>query len=81
MAQGAWRSFAPGSTAGNHNLALWKWSERLPHQVRVHNPGKRLRKDGRSWRAGMRSIAPPTTVIPAQEGTQTCHPIFSQCWT
>lgn len=44
------RSVAPGSTAANTNLVLWRWSDKLPHQVRVHDPGKRLPKDGSSWR-------------------------------
>lgn len=43
------RSFAPGSTADNVNLVLWRWGDRLPHQVRVHDPGKRLPKDDSSW--------------------------------
>lgn len=43
------RSFAPGSTADNINLVLWKWGRDLPHRVRVHDPDERLPKDGRSW--------------------------------
>lgn len=43
------RSFAPGSTSDNHNLVLWKWSGDLPHRVSVHDPDKRLPKDGKSW--------------------------------
>lgn len=45
------RSFAPGSTVDNHNLVLWKWSSKLPHKVRVHDPDGRLPKDGRSWKS------------------------------
>lgn len=43
------RSFAPGSTENNINLVLWRWSDKLPHKVRVHDPDRRLPKDGRSW--------------------------------
>lgn len=43
------RSFAPGSSAENINLVLWRWSEKPPHQVRMHDPGKRLPKDDSSW--------------------------------
>lgn len=43
------RSFAPGSTADNTNLVLWRWSDAPPHQVRVHDPARRLPKDGTSW--------------------------------
>lgn len=43
------RSFAPGSTADNHNLVLWTWGEDLPHLVRVHDPERRLPRDGSSW--------------------------------
>jgi RES domain-containing protein len=35
-------SFAPGATAGDHNLVLWDWSEGSPHQVRVFDPSGRL---------------------------------------
>lgn len=45
------RSFAPGSTPDNKNLVLWRWSASLPHQVRVHDPQRRLPKDGSSWNA------------------------------
>lgn len=42
-------SFAPGATQRDHNLVLWDWSERPPHQVRVFDPGGRLPRDQRSW--------------------------------
>lgn len=45
------RSFAAGSTHSNTNLVLWRWSGRLPHRVRVHDPDGRLPKDGSSWKA------------------------------
>jgi RES domain-containing protein len=44
------RSFAPGATAEDHNLVLWRWSERPPHRVQVFDPSGRLRKDQLSWR-------------------------------
>jgi RES domain-containing protein len=31
-------SFAPSATSSDQNLVLWNWSERPPHQVRVHDP-------------------------------------------
>lgn len=45
------RSFAPGSTAENHNLVLWRWGNDLPHRVRVHDPDGRIPRDGSSWNA------------------------------
>lgn len=45
------RSFAPGSTTDNHNLVLWRWSDDLPHRVRIHDPDGRLPRDGSSWTA------------------------------
>ena len=38
-------SFAPGATAEDHNLVLWRWDENPPHQVRVFDPSGRLPKD------------------------------------
>jgi RES domain-containing protein len=43
-------SFAPGATADDHNLVLWRWSEGPPHQIRVFDPSGRLPKDQLSWR-------------------------------
>jgi len=43
-------SFAPGATAEDHNLVLWRWDENPPHQVRVFDPSGRLPKDQLSWR-------------------------------
>jgi RES domain-containing protein len=42
-------SFAPGASASDHNLVLWDWSDRLPHQVRVYDPSGRLPKNQLSW--------------------------------
>jgi RES domain-containing protein len=50
MAGGLVPSFAPGATAEDHNLVLWRWSDRPPHQVRVFDPSDRLPKDQLSWR-------------------------------
>ena len=43
------RSYAPGSTADNHNLILWKWSDDLPHRIRVHDPDGKVPKNVKSW--------------------------------
>jgi RES domain-containing protein len=37
-------SFAPGATMKDHNLVLWRWSARPPHQVQVFDPSGRLPK-------------------------------------
>jgi RES domain-containing protein len=42
-------SFAPGANAEDHNLVLWRWSNRPPHRVRVYDPSGRLPKDQLSW--------------------------------
>ena len=42
-------SFAAGAKPGAANLVLWRWGADMPHQVRVHDPGGRLPRDGRSW--------------------------------
>lgn len=42
-------SFAPGATANNHNLVLWRWGPDLPHQVIVYDPSGRLPKDRSAW--------------------------------
>ena len=43
-------SFAPGATAVNCNLILWRWSHDLPAKVDVFDPSHRLPKDQASWR-------------------------------
>lgn len=43
-------SFAPGATADDRNLALWRWGPHLPHRVTVHDPSGRLPKNQLSWR-------------------------------
>jgi RES domain-containing protein len=42
-------SFAPGATVDDHNLVLWRWSDRPPHRVQVFDPSGRLPKDQLSW--------------------------------
>ena len=42
-------SFAPGATAEDHNLVLWRWSDQRPHRVQVFDPSGRLPKDQLSW--------------------------------
>jgi RES domain-containing protein len=42
-------SFFPGARPSDRNLVLWKWSDRLPHLVRVHDPDGRLPRDKSSW--------------------------------
>jgi RES domain-containing protein len=43
-------SYAPGAGGADHNLALWDWSDRLPHRIAVFDPSGRLPKDQLSWR-------------------------------
>ena len=43
-------SYAPGATAADHNLVLWRWGDDAPHRVRVYDPSGRLPKDQLSWR-------------------------------
>lgn len=43
-------SFASRAKAGDFNLVLWDWSERLPHRVVVFDPSGRLPKNQQSWR-------------------------------
>ena len=43
-------SFAPGATAEDQNLVLWKWAKSLPHKVSVHDPSGRLPRDQLSWK-------------------------------
>ena len=42
-------SFAPGARDEDHNLVLWNWSDRPPHQVAVFDPSGRLPKNRLSW--------------------------------
>ncbi len=49
-------SFASGATTNDHNLVLWRWSDRLPHRVIVYDPSGRLPKDQLSW--GQREVEP-----------------------
>ena len=42
-------SFAPGASSSDGNLVLWRWSDRPPHQVRVHDPAGRLPRSPASW--------------------------------
>jgi RES domain-containing protein len=42
-------SFFPGAGAKDVNLILWRWGDRLPARVRVHDPERRLPRNRRSW--------------------------------
>ena len=42
-------SFAPGATADDTNLVLWRWSAARPHLCTVHDPSGRLPKNQLSW--------------------------------
>lgn len=42
-------SFAPGSSANDFNLVLWRWGTSLPHRVAVFDPTGRLPKNQLSW--------------------------------
>lgn len=43
-------SFANGATADDHNLVLWRWGAKPPHQVSVYDPTGKLPKNQLSWR-------------------------------
>jgi RES domain-containing protein len=43
-------SYATAARDGDHNLVLWDWSDRPPHQITVFDPSGRLPKDQLSWR-------------------------------
>jgi RES domain-containing protein len=43
-------SFVGGADAGDFNLVLWDWGDRLPHKVSVFDPSGRLPKSQLSWR-------------------------------
>lgn len=42
-------SFAPGAPGSDRNVVFWRWSDTLPHQVRVIDDDRRLPKDASSW--------------------------------
>jgi RES domain-containing protein len=42
-------SFVNGAGAGDVNLVLWGWSDRLPHKVAVFDPSGRLPWSQLSW--------------------------------
>lgn len=42
-------SYAPGATAADRNLVLWRWGRDLPHKVEVFDPSGRLPKNQLSW--------------------------------
>jgi RES domain-containing protein len=42
-------SFAPGATAVMRNVVFWRWSDGLPHKVRVVDDFGRLPRDRSSW--------------------------------
>ena len=42
-------SYAPGATAEDGNLVLWRWGAEGGCRVAVHDPDGRLPRDGRSW--------------------------------
>jgi RES domain-containing protein len=42
-------SLVRGAVAGDVNLVLWDWSDRLPHKVAVYDPSGRLPKSQLSW--------------------------------
>lgn len=42
-------SFAPGATADDRNLILWRWGPDKPHRISVHDPSGRLPKNQLSW--------------------------------
>jgi RES domain-containing protein len=43
------RSFAPGATEVDTNLVLWRWGDRPPHRVTLHDPERRLPRNQKSW--------------------------------
>jgi RES domain-containing protein len=42
-------SFAPGASANDANLVLWRWGADLPHRVAVFDPAGRLPRNQLSW--------------------------------
>ena len=42
-------SYAVAAGAADANLVLWRWSDRLPHKVKVFDPSGRLPKNQLSW--------------------------------
>ena len=43
-------SYSSPASADAQNLVLWHWSDALPHQVTIHDPGADLPRDGSSRR-------------------------------
>ena len=43
------QSFAIGATSADVNVIFWKWSDVVPHQVKVIDDADRLTKNMRSW--------------------------------
>jgi RES domain-containing protein len=42
-------SFAPGASGADVNVVFWRWSDRVPHLVRVIDDWERLPKNESSW--------------------------------
>jgi RES domain-containing protein len=42
-------SFAPGALAEDRNVVFYRWSDDLPHRVRLIDDEGRLPRDDRSW--------------------------------
>ena len=42
-------SYAAAAGPTDANLALWRWSDRLPHKVTVFDPSGRLPKNQLLW--------------------------------
>jgi RES domain-containing protein len=42
-------SYAPGATAADCNLVLWRWGPSLPNKIEVFDPSGRLPKNPLSW--------------------------------
>jgi RES domain-containing protein len=42
-------SFAPGAGPADRDFVFWRWSDVVPHLVRVIYDEARLPRDGRSW--------------------------------
>jgi RES domain-containing protein len=43
-------SYAAGADRKAKNLVLWRWSEDLPHRVRIVDEERRLPRNDASWR-------------------------------
>jgi len=42
-------SYAPGATASERNLVLWRWGPKRPYKIEVFDPSGRLPKNQLSW--------------------------------